>query len=170
MKNIISLERKLYKDIIITILFVILSIPLWLNFGLSASASTAEYYANYNFVKYEFLNEPVSKLLAYTDEDALRKCETQDIIIYNESNTIDNYSLILKIKKNENNNLKDIRINVNYEVDYLNKYHYYEDVESYYYVIDSNEIVASSQKYIISMWDSNIENSNNSLEYEFVVL
>lgn len=170
MKNIISLERKLYKDIILTVLYVVLSIPLWMNFGLSASAMTAEGYANYNYVKYEFLNKATTQLLAYSDEDALRECETQDIIVYNDSNTVDDYSLVLKINKANSSYLKDIKINVNYNVDYLNNYHYYEDAESYYYVIDSDNIVASSQKYVISMWNSNLEEQSQNLDYEFVVL
>ncbi|MBE6148381.1 MAG: hypothetical protein E7167_02670 [Firmicutes bacterium] len=169
MKNIINLERKLYKDIVITVLLVILSVPIWLNFGLSASAMTAKNFANYNYIKYEFLNKVSTELGVYSDEEALRKCETQDILVYNDSNTLDNYSLILKVKKNNQTDLTNIKINVNYNVDYLNNYHFYEDAESYYYVIDSDSIVASSQKYVISMWNSDLQ-TNTNLDYEFVVL
>ena len=169
MKKLGNLEKELYKDIFLTILFVILSIPLWLNFGLSVSAQEAALYDNYDFVQYEFLNNASTIIYSYEDADALRKCETQDILVYNDSNTVDTYSLILKIEKNTDVNLNDLRINVNYDVDYLNNYHVYEDAKSYYYVIDSGSIVAAAQKYVISMWNTNYQASNN-LHYEFIVL
>jgi len=170
-KNLNNLEKTLYKDIFMTVFLVLVSIPIWLNFSVSALAAEANYYDNYNYVKYEFLNEASKTLLTYTDSEALRKCETQDILIYNYSNTLDNYSLLLKIRKNSSVNLDQIKINVNYQIDYLNNYHVYEDAENYYFVIDSNDIVASSQKYIISMW--NIDNNltyNNELDYEFIIV
>lgn len=168
MKNIISLERKLYKDIFLTIFLVILSIPLWLNFGVSASASTAQSFDNYNYIKYEFLNKASKVINYYQDDDALRNLETQDILVYNDSNTVDTYSLILKIGKDTKTDLENIKINVNYNIDYLNNYHVYEDAESYYYVIDANSIVATAHKYVISMWsDTQIE---NSFDYEFVII
>ena len=170
MKNLINLEKRLYRDIIFTIILVVLSIPVWLNFGLSAEAMVAESFANYNYVKYEFLNRASTTLDLYTDDDALRNCETQDILVYNDSNTIDEYSLVLKVNKNSTADLEQIRINVNYDVDYLKNYHFYEDVESYYYVIDSASIVASSQKYIISMWNSQNVSKNTNFDYEFLVL
>lgn len=169
MKKIIELEKRLYKDIIFTIILVIISIPIWLNFGLSASAATAKEYDNYNYVKYEFLNQASTVLKTYKDDEALRLVETQDILVYNDSNTEDAYSLILKVSKDSKADLNKIRINVNYNVDYLNSYHVYDDATSYYFVIDSNSIVAQAQKYVISMW--NIEDNNSDdLKYEFVVL
>ncbi|MBQ6840673.1 MAG: hypothetical protein IJO63_00960 [Bacilli bacterium] len=167
MKNFSSLKRRLYKDIFYTILWVIISIPLWLNFDVVASE--AKYYENYNYVKYEFLNSASKVINIYDDLEALRKCETQDILVYNDSNTIDNYSLVLKVNKNSNANLDSIKINVNNNIEFLNNYNYYEDVNNYYYVIDSASIVASSQKYVISMWGTNDYN-NSQVDYEIVVM
>lgn len=171
MKKITSLEKSIYKDILFTILGILISIPVWLNFNLSASAMEAEYYDNYNYVQYEVLNKADSKLIAYHDNDALRNCETSDIIIYNDSNTIDNYSLLLKINKNCGINLENIKINVNFEVDYLNNYYAYTDAENYYYVIDSGDMVASSQKYIISLWKTNdVIGEPDLFNYDFMVI
>ena len=167
MKRIRGLKKCLYKDIICTMLWVLISIPLWLNFNVSASE--AKYYDNYKFVKYEFLNSASKTINIYEDTEALRKCETQDILVYNDSNTLDDYSLILKINKAENLDLNNIKINVNYDVKYLNSYFNYVDNNYYYYVIDKSEIVAASQKYIISMWGTN-DYSNNQIDYEFMVL
>ena len=170
MKNIIDLERKLYKDLFLNIILVILSIPLWLNFGVDASAQEAQYYDDYNYIQYEFLNKPnTTAISAYDDTLALIECETQDILIYNDSNTVDKYSLVLKINKDTKLDLNKIKINVNYNVDFLSNYHVYDDALSYYYVIDSDLIAASSQKYVISMWTEVVQEDNH-LEYEFVVL
>lgn len=167
MKRIRGLEKRIYMDIIYTMLWVLISIPLWLNFNVSASE--AKFFDNYKFVKYEFLNSASKTINIYEDTEALRKCETQDILVYNDSNTLDDYSLILKINKSENLDLNNIKINVNYDVKYLNNYFNYVDNNYYYYVIDKSEIIASSQKYIISMWGTN-DYSNSQIDYEFVVL
>jgi len=170
-KNLISLEKSLYKDILITLLIVLVSIPVWLNLDMSAYAMEADAYNNYNYVKYEFLNKVSSSLMTYEDSDALRECETTDILVYNDSNTLDSYSLVLKINKDNDVNLDAIRINVNYDIMNLNEYEFFEDAKCYYYVIDSDDIAASSQKYIVSLWNSDITSANNQyFDYEFVIL
>lgn len=170
MDRLNKLERRLYQDIIITVLFVIISIPVWLNFELTSVAGIAQAYDNYKFVRYELLNDASKIISSYEDAEALMECETQDLIVYNESNTLENYSLVLKVSKNTMMNLNDIRINVNYNVDYLNNYEVYDDEVSYYYILDKESIVADAHKYVISMWNKNVESQPAILDYELVVL
>ena len=171
MNTILDVEKSLYKDILFTILFVLISIPIWLNFDISA-LEAAKMYDNYNYIEYEFLNEPSYSLNPVNDDYAMRNLETQDLIVYNNSNTKNDYSLVLKVDKSSTAKTDKLKINVNYQISYLKDYYSYEDNNSIYYVLDSNNIVANSQKYIISMWnDENaIVKSDDILNYKFMVI
>ena len=172
MKNTISdVQKSLYKDIIINILFILVSIPLWLSFDISA-LETAKMYDNYNYVEYEFLNAPTYSLNPVSDEYAIRNIETQDLIVYNNSNTNENYALVLKINKNSTANIDKLKINVNYQISYLKDYSSYEDDKNTYYVIAQDNIVANSQKYVLSMWNDETAdvNNNDTLNYEFMII
>ena len=170
MERLNKLQRRLYQDVIITLLLVIISIPVWLNFELTSVAKIASGYDNYNYVQYELLNDASKMVLPYEDDEALIKCETQDLIVYNNSNTLEDYSLVLKINKDTTLNLNNIRINVNYEVDYLNEYEVFEDTISYYYILDKDSIVADAYKYNVSIWNEDISAKDTFLDYELVVL
>ena len=169
MKNITNLEKCLYKDILYTILIILISIPIWLNFDINAYAKEANYYDNMDYVGFQILNKASNSLEHYNDETALMMCETSDILVYNDSNTLDNYSLVLKVSKENDVNLNKIKININYEIDYLNNYYLYEDETSYYYIIDTQDMVANSQKYIISIWNEEIITKTN-FNYDFVLI
>lgn len=171
MKKINYLKKSLYKDIVFTILFVLVSIPIWLTFDVS-ELEEAKKYDNYNYVNYEFLNSPVHTLESVSDDYALRNIETSDLVVYNYTMADASYSLVLKIDKKSTASLNNIKLNVNFEISYLTDLPSYEDDDYYYYVIDSSRVQGSSQKYALSMWndENNKLDSNDVLDYEFVIL
>lgn len=171
MKRINRLKVSLYKDILFTIILVLISIPIWLSFDIS-ELKEAKKYDDYNYINYEFLNNPTYTLASVSDDYALRNIETQDLIVYNYTKADANYSLVLKINKQSTAVIDDIKLNVNYDVNYLKDFKYYEDSNYYYYIIDSDHLQGDSQKYILSMWndEENIQEENNTFDYEFVIL
>ena len=171
MNRINRLKWLLYKDIIITILLVIISIPIWLSFDLT-ELEEAKKYDNYNYINYELLNNPHYTLVSVSDDYGLRNIETQDIVVYNYTNANATYTLVLRINKNSTINIDNIRLNVNHDVQSLNNYRFYEDNDYYYYIIDSDRIQGSSQKYALSMWnDENYKQDvNNEFNYDFLIM
>ena len=121
-----------------------------------------------NFIQYEFLNSPSYTLLPVTDEYALKYIETQDIVVYNTSNTSDEYVLMLKV--NERNNIDNLKININYKVSYLKEYTSFYKEGSNYYILDSNSLIAGSKKYNISLWNTDgDEKEVDILDHNFIV-
>lgn len=167
MKKIKNLEIALIREILFTIFAVLLSIPFWLNFDIASAAEIAKSYDNYYYISYELLNSVDYDLKPVSDSYAIHNVETQDIVVYNNSNTIQDYSLVLKVNKNDYSNVK---INVNYDITYLDNYNRLEDTDNYYYILDSDKLVAGSKKYVISMWnDEGTINNNSSFDYELYV-
>ena len=166
----INIEEKLYRDIFFTILLVIISIPIWLNFDVTALES-ARIYDDYSYSKVEYLNNPTYSLDPVSDNYALKHYETQDILVYNETNIEDEYNLVLRVDKKSTAKTDNIRISVNYYVDYLENYVSYEDDDYIYYVLDNKTLTAGSYKYVLSMWndESAVVNDSDHLDFAFVV-
>ncbi len=165
------LKISIYKDILITLFLVLVSIPIWLSFDLT-ELEEAKKYDNYNYINYEYLNNPHYTLMSVSDDYGLKNIETQDIVVYNYTKADATYTLVLRIDKNSTINIEDIRLNVNFEVQALTNYRFYEDSKYYYYIIDSDSIQGSSQKYVLSMWNAeNIEQDiNKTFDYDFVIM
>ena len=72
MKRINRLKVFLYKDILFTVFLVIISIPIWLSFDVS-ELNEAKKYDDYNYINYEFLNNPTYTLASVSDDYALKK-------------------------------------------------------------------------------------------------
>ena len=168
MKNYLDVKKSIYKDIFMTILFVLITIPIWLSVDTSA-LEIAKEYDNYSYLEYEFLNNPEYSLEPVSDDYAMHYYETKDILIYNYSNTVEAYSVLLKLDKDTN--IDDLKINMNYQIDYLNNYFSYEDNNYRYFVLANDKIVASSQKYILSIWNAEDAQINDyaNLDYEIMV-
>ncbi len=171
MNRINRLKISIYKDILITLFLVLVSIPIWLSFDLT-ELEEAKKYDNYNYINYEYLNNPHYTLMSVSDDYGLKNIETQDIVVYNYTKADATYTLVLRIDKNSTINIEDIRLNVNFEVQALTNYRFYEDSKYYYYIIDSDSIQGSSQKYVLSMWNAeNIEQDiNKTFDYDFVIM
>ena len=166
MKRVNKLRISLYKDIFMTLLLVLVSIPIWLSFDVSDIPKED------NHIRYSVLNNPQYMLDSVSDEYALRNIETQDIIVSNYTNNDIGYSLVLKIDKKSTIQIEDIKLNVNYSISYLRDFISYEDTDYYYFIIDSDHIQGDSQTYILSMWndENKPQRDNNLFDYEFVIL
>ncbi len=171
MKKLNELKRKIYLDIFFTICLVLISIPLWQSFSIFTFDDIESRYENYNYIEYEFLNEVQFQNVVMADNIALKNIETQDIVVSNYYSVPDNYILLLKINKMDIHENPHIKININYQVNYLDNFKRYEDGIYYMYILDTNSLMENSQKYVISLWNDenyNVE-KNNNLDCSFLI-
>lgn len=147
MKTINKLIIHYICEIVVVILLVGISIPLWKSFDKSNMAHIANSYSNMNYL---YLN--VKRFIS--DADFL-----DEISIVNETNTLRNYKLIMKIDKK----LDTKEIILDNEIKELTSILYKEDENYFYYLIDSGNLVAGSKVY-------NIEFNNlyDGITYEII--
>lgn len=147
MKTINKLIIHYICEIVVVILLVGISIPLWKSFDKSNMAHIANSYSNMNYL---YLN--VKRFIS--DIDSL-----DEISIVNETNTLRNYKLIMKIDKK----LDTKEIILDNEIKELTSILYKEDENYFYYLIDSGNLVAGSKVY-------NIEFNNlyDGITYEII--
>lgn len=147
MKTINKLIIHYICEIVVVILLVGISIPLWKSFDKSNMAHIANSYSNMNYL---YLN--VKRFIS--DIDSL-----DEISIVNDTNTLRNYKLIMKIDKK----LDTKEIILDNEIKELTSILYKEDENYFYYLIDSGNLVAGSKVY-------NIEFNNlyDGITYEII--
>lgn len=168
MKEFKKLERSLYLDILGTIIFVIASIPIWLNFNQDELYKVAKSYENYKYVNYELVNGATYALAPMSDEDAYFTSQIANVIVYNTSNTAEDYTLYLIFE--DSIKTDSLKISVNENISYLKDYQYEVKDGKRYYTIVKDNIVANKENYQIYMWnDINAQNSEGYLTPEFIV-
>lgn len=169
MKDIRKLKMSLYKEIFLTLLFVLGSIPLWLNFNMDETAKIAKSYANYKYVNYELLEDNVTYALApMSDEDAYYTADIANVIVYNNSNTEEDYTVYLIFEDTIETDY--LKISINENITYLKDFDYEVKDGKRYYTIVKDNIVASKENYQIYMWnDINSTYADGYITPEFVV-
>ncbi len=147
MKTINKLIIHYICEIVVVILLVGISIPLWRSFDKSNMAHIANSYSNMNYL---YLN--VKRFIS--DIDSL-----DEISIVNDTNTLRNYKLIMKIDKK----LYIKEVILDNEIKELASIMYKEDENYFYYLIDNGNLVAGSKVY-------NIEFNNlyDGITYEII--
>ena len=118
MKTINKLIIHYICEIVVVILLVGISIPLWKSFDKSNMAHIANSYSNMNYL---YLN--VKRFISDTDS-------LDEISIVNDTNTLRNYKLIMKIDKK----LDTKEIILDNEIKELTSILYKEDENYFYYL------------------------------------
>lgn len=152
MKNINRLIFHYVLEICLVLIFVGISVPLWNKLNKSDAASIAKSYSKMDYL-YMDINRYIAKNI-FKDE----------ITIINDTNITRNYELVLKMKKNVK--IDDEKIMINQKNSKLKSLKYKEDNKYSYYLINKNDLVASSEKYDIQFINSKL--NYKYIEYEII--
>lgn len=133
MKQINKLIFHYICEIVIVIILVGVSIPLWKTFDKANMAHIANSYSNMNYL---YLN--VKRFISDT-------VSLDEIKVINDTNTIRNYKLVMKVDKN----IKNDTILLNNAEYSLNSNKYKNDEKYNYYIIADGNLVADTVVYNI---------------------
>ncbi len=133
MKQINKLIFHYICEIVIVIILVGVSIPLWKTFDKANMAHIANSYSNMNYL---YLN--VKRFISDT-------VSLDEIKVINDTNTIRNYKLVMKVDKN----IKNGTILLNNAEYSLNSNKYKNDEKYNYYIIADGNLVADTVVYNI---------------------
>lgn len=147
MKQINKLIFHYICEILIVIILVVVSIPLWKTFDKANIAHIANSYSNMNYL---YLN--VKRFISDTDS-------LDEIKVINDTNTLRNYKLVMKVDKT-------IKLDTVFfeekNID-LSKNKYKEDEKYNYYLLTENTLVAGFKIYNLEF-----NELNNGITYEIV--
>jgi hypothetical protein len=151
-KNINKLIVHYICEIVIVLIFVGISVPVWNKLDKSNVSSIANTYANMDYLYLD-----INKYIGYNDFK-------DEVVVVNDTNTIRNYKLVLKLDKNIDINDTEIVLNDNSEKleDLL-----YKDTGDYnYYLIATGDVVASKEVYNVTFKNSNL--NYKDVTYEII--
>lgn len=161
-------KKQLQLEIVLMLLLIFVTIPIWNSYD-NTGFIIAKKYSDYEIENYNNIVTVKGFLEKVDDEYAIKNIKTQNIIISNINNNEQKHNLVLKFDKFSQLDIDNLRINVNYNIDYLKEYNYYEDEKNYYFVIDNNNVL--NKKYMLSLWIDEKSTSTDSLvEYQFIVI
>ena len=147
MKQINKLIIHYICEILIVIILVVVSIPLWKTFDKANIAHIANSYSNMNYI---YLN--VKRFISDTDS-------LDEIKVINDTNTLRNYKLVMKVDKT-------IKLDTVFfeekNID-LSKNKYKEDEKYNYYLLTENTLVAGFKIYNLEF-----NELNNGITYEII--
>ena len=147
MKQINKLIFHYICEIVIVIILVGVSIPLWKTFDKANIAHIANSYSNMNYI---YLN--VKRFISDTDS-------LDEIKVINDTNTLRNYKLVMKVDKT-------IKLDTVFfeekNID-LSKNKYKEDEKYNYYLLTENTLVAGFKIYNLEF-----NELNNGITYEII--
>lgn len=147
MKQINKLIFHYILEIIVVISLVGISIPLWKTFDKAKLSHIASSYSNMDYL---YLN--VKRFIS--DNDSL-----DEIKIINDTNTLRNYKLIMKVSKDIE--IKEI-IFENEKINLKSK-KYSEDNKYNYYLLTENNLVSGSKNYNLEF-----NKINDGITYEII--
>lgn len=147
MKQINKLIFHYICEILIVIILVGVSIPLWKTFDKANMAHIANSYSNMNYL---YLN--VKRFIS--DKDSL-----DEIKVINDTNTLRNYKLIMKVDKT----IKLDKVIFEEKNIDLSKNKYKEDEKYNYYLLTENSLIAGFKTYNLEF-----NELNNGITYEII--
>lgn len=128
MKNNIIVN--LLMEISAMIIIIVISIPIWNKLDNNEMHEIANYYDNYYYIDFDIKNNEYGKM----------------ITIYNNSNTLEHYNLVMKINENY---LDDLKVYINEEENNIADLQSVKKDNLIYVILDSGTLVASSKDYNI---------------------
>lgn len=152
MKNIDKLIIHYVLEIILVIILVVVSFPVWKMLNKSDSAKIAKSYANMDYLYLD-----IDKYISQND--------FEDVVsVVNDTNTKRGYQLIVKIPKEKITN--DANILINDKKVSMDSIKLKENGNYLYYILSQDTVVANEKKYEIKYLNSNINYSE--IEYELI--
>jgi len=160
-------------EISFLIAFVILSYPIWLSLDINKQLANASVYqeAQYSYLDIEHNHN--GPMFPMKNEEAMDKLSKTKINVTNETKTMENYSLILKIDKTSTLDYQFLNIFLDGKIQALKIFPMTEDYDYFYFVLDSNSIVGGKKTYNFLMWmdyETGNEMQGKSLNYSFELL
>ena len=128
MKNNIIVN--LLMEISAMIIIIVISIPIWIKLDNNEMHEIANYYDNYYYIDFDIQNNDYGKM----------------ITVYNNSNTLEHYNLVMKINENY---LDDLKVYINEEENNIADLQSVKKDNLIYVILDSGTLVASSKDYNI---------------------
>lgn len=170
MKKIDHIIHWKLVEISIMISVILVSFPLWKYLEIDEVMTTAAFYdgARYTYLSVEESEkEPMFPL---KNEEALRDLKPTKVRLINETKTLEEYTLTMKISKTSTLDYKCLNIAFDQKINKLEDLYFSDDADYFYFVLKTDKIRGEIREHNVLIWmDASTGNEmmNKSLSYSF---
>lgn len=151
MKYLNKLIRHKMIEITICLLIIVVSFPVW---GLWQNDNIA-YAKSYDNTSYAYVNVSMYQnyeMYPMKDMEALKYLYPMKVTLEKSVVSSTHYALVMRVSKNSNIDLSEIKLSINNQVYFLNEHFYKEDDNYIYYLIDEGVLKELSKEYYLNIW------------------
>jgi hypothetical protein len=155
-------------EIIFVMAFIAITIPLWLSLHSSESLASASIYDDFTYTSLYVEDSKTLTMYPISDDVAIKYVNPYKITLVNDSLTLENYDLVLKIDKSSTMDYKGLKISINGNISYLKDLNLTEDDDNYIILLDNDDIVGETRDYSVKLWLD--ENSSSEIQGKNLVM
>ncbi len=151
MKYLNKLIRHKIIEITICLLIIVVSFPVW---GLWQNDNIV-YAKTYDNTSYAYVNVSMYQnyeMYPMKDMEALKYLYPMKVTLEKSVVSSTHYTLVIRVSKNSNIDLSEIKLSINNQVYFLNELFYKEDDNYIYYLIDEGVLKELSKEYYLNIW------------------
>ena len=132
--------KDILKNIILVLVIVLVSIPIWKNAPANQGAAIANSFKDMGvLIEFDGFNT-----LTNVDAKDYESLEPENVLLRNATSKTQHYNLFYVYAKTSTVSYKNIYLSLDYEVFSLSDLSYTEDNDYYYFLLDSNSLEAYS--------------------------
>jgi hypothetical protein len=160
--NVNKLILKKVLEICFVLTFIFASVPLSQKLSQSTSLASAAYFDNASFTSLNVTEPAQYFLYPISNKEAINTISPYNLEVVNDTLTLENYTLYLKIEKTSTLDYNALDIEINDNIYSLNTLDMESDDEYYWFVIDKNSIKGDTYNYSVKIWMD--ENTGNNMQ------
>lgn len=159
-KDINKLILKKVLEIVFVFCFLLISTFLWRSKNAQLFSSAISTFSNLNYTNIK-VDSPIEyTMFPMDDQDAMQNLKPCIVSVRNETYTLENYTLILKIDKNSTMDYQFLNIGIDNTIYTLKDLFRQEEDNYYIFVLDTDQISGNIKKYEIRVWLNNLADNN----------
>ena len=152
MKNIDKIIHLKLVEITLMLVIIIISFPLWQKLNLNDVMTTAALYDNarYTYIKVE--NHSNGPMFPISDEEALTELTPSFLKLTNETNTSEDFTIMMKISKSSSIDYHCLNIAIDHQKQSLKNLYLFDDADNFYFSLKSDQIKGETKEYAFLIW------------------
>lgn len=163
--------RNTIIEIVLVVLMVFASIPIWKSFDLEKYVTIAEQGFIESNTVLEVSDYKSDMLYQTSDDNALENIEPINIKLSNQEETEETFTLYFVISKNSTLDYNALKVNYLNKTAKLNELEMLEDEEYYYFELITGEIINDEINFGLILWidiENDYEIANKGLSFDII--
>lgn len=170
MKRIDDIIHWKLMEIIFLIFVVLISFPLWENLKIDEAMTAAAFSDDVRYTYLSVEGRKLESMYPLKNEEAIQKLKPIRLRLTNNTKIKEDYTIIIKIKKDSTMDYRCLNIAFDEKVNRLEDLYFSDDDDNFYFILKTDTIRGEIKEYNVLIWmdvSSDPEMASKTLHYSF---